>query len=41
MVTNNLAIIGHGGFAKEVEAWARNTYFCNYYVEDKYAGRGA
>lgn len=41
MVTNNLAIIGHGGFAKEVEAWARNTYFCNYYVEDEYAGRGA
>ena len=37
----NLAIIGHGGFAKEVEAWARNKYFCSFYVDDEYAGRGA
>jgi len=32
-----LAIIGHGGFAKEVEAWARNKYKCTFYVEDEYA----
>lgn len=38
---NDLAIIGHGGFAKEVEAWARNTYQCSFYVDDEYAGRGA
>jgi len=37
----NLAIIGHGGFAKEVESWARHTHFCSFYVEDEYAGRGA
>lgn len=36
-----LAIIGHGGFAKEVEAWAREEYKCTFYVEDEYAGRGA
>lgn len=38
---NDLAIIGHGGFAKEVEAWARNKYQCSFYVDDEYAGRGA
>lgn len=40
-MNNNLAIIGHGGFAKEVECWAKKTYFCTFYVEDEYAGRGA
>lgn len=38
---NHLQIIGHGGFAKEVEAWARKDYQCSFYVEDKYANRGA
>jgi len=37
----NLAIIGHGGFAREVECWAKDRYYCNFYVEDKYAGGGA
>lgn len=40
-MNNELAIIGHGGFAKEVECWARKSYFCTFYVEDEYAGRGA
>jgi len=38
---NNLAIIGHGGFAKEVAAWASRTYVCSFYVENEYAGNGA
>jgi len=38
---SNLQIIGHGGFAKEVEAWARQKYFISFFVEDEYAGRGA
>lgn len=38
---NNLAIIGYGGFAKEVEAWARRVYQCSFYVDDEYAGGGA
>ena len=40
-MNNELAIIGHGGFAKEIECWARKSYFCTFYVEDEYAGRGA
>ncbi len=40
-MNKQLAIIGHGGFAKEVEAWAKKTHFCTFYVEDEYAGRVA
>lgn len=36
-----LQIIGHGGFAKEVAAWASNSYLIDFYVEDDYAGNGA
>lgn len=38
---NNLQIIGHGGFAKEVAAWASKVYMIDFFVEDEYAGRGA
>lgn len=38
---NNLQIIGHGGFAKEVAAWAGKTYMIDFFVEDEYAGKGA
>lgn len=37
----HLQIIGHGGFAKEVESWARKDYQCSFFVEDEHAGRGA
>ena len=37
-MNNNLAIIGHGGFAREVECWAKERYFCTFYAEDEYAG---
>ncbi len=30
-----LQIIGHGGFAKEVAAWARNQYFIDFFAEDE------
>lgn len=33
-----LAIIGAGGFAREVECWAKKTSQCTFYAEDKYAG---
>jgi|DEB0MinimDraft_10_1074344.scaffolds.fasta_scaffold29731_3 sugar O-acyltransferase (sialic acid O-acetyltransferase NeuD family) len=38
---NNLQIIGHGGFAKEVAAWASKVYMIDFFVEDEYACRGA
>lgn len=37
-VKPHLAIIGAGGFAREVECWARNEYECTFYAEDEYAG---
>jgi len=33
----NLAIIGAGGFAREVECWAKHSYYCQFYAEDEYA----
>lgn len=36
-MNNNLAIIGAGGFAREVECWAKLRYACTFYVEDEYA----
>jgi sugar O-acyltransferase (sialic acid O-acetyltransferase NeuD family) len=37
-MNNNLAIIGAGGFAREVECWAKDRFFCTFYAEDEYAG---
>lgn len=34
----NIAIIGAGGFAREVECWAINIAPCTFYAEDEYAG---
>lgn len=33
-----LAIIGAGGFAREVECWAKKMSICTFYAEDKFAG---
>tara|TARA_R110000822_G_scaffold158970_8_gene298500 strand:- start:66 stop:647 length:582 start_codon:yes stop_codon:yes gene_type:complete len=38
---NRLAIIGAGGFAREVSCWAAQSYLCDYYVEDDYASGNA
>lgn len=38
---DRLAIIGYGGFAKEVKAWAQDMFTCSFYVSDEFAGRGA